>query len=148
VDILLALHVVHMYPLHRDSWLSLPVEHRVVPVLLKESLEMLVGAPFFGRAITCFLTKRDYGPWIHLVVVDHFLVGVSYRGPRLQTLKLVGRVRSGTMRWGVLPKAAGPSTLGKLLGLSSGSPARTRGTAYLTVLGAPFMTFTCHDLQE
>jgi hypothetical protein len=48
VHILLALHVVHMYPLLLDNWRSLPVKHRVVPVLLKECLEMLVGAPFLG----------------------------------------------------------------------------------------------------
>jgi hypothetical protein len=37
-----------------------------------------------------------------LVVVDHFPVGVSYRGPYLQTLKLIGCRRSGTMRRGVI----------------------------------------------
>jgi hypothetical protein len=45
-------------------------------------------------------------------------------------------------------KVAGACPLGKLLGLSSGSPARTRGTAHLMVFGVPFMTFTRHDLQE
>jgi hypothetical protein len=153
VDIVLALHVVHMYPLHRDNWPSLPVEYRVVPILLKESPEMLVGAPFFGWVVALFLTERDYGPWIHLVVVDHFPIGVSYRGPHLQTLKLVRRVRSGSMKWGVLGsgvlmKVAGPCPLGKLLGISSGNLARVGGTALLTVLGASFMTLMCHDLQE
>jgi hypothetical protein len=109
---------------------------------------MLIGAPFFGRVVACFQTERDYLPWIHLVVVNNFPVGVSYRGPHLQTLELVGRVGSGNIRWGVLMKVAGACPLGKLLGLSSGSPARTRGTAHLMVFGVPFMTFTRHDLQE
>jgi hypothetical protein len=47
-DVLLALHVVQVYPLHRDNWPSLLVEHGVVLVLLKESLEVLIGAPFLG----------------------------------------------------------------------------------------------------
>jgi hypothetical protein len=48
VHILLALHVVQEYPLHLDNWRSLLVEHRVVPVLLKERPETLIGAPFLG----------------------------------------------------------------------------------------------------
>jgi hypothetical protein len=48
VHIILALHVVQVYPLHLDNWHSLLVEHRVVPVLLKESPETLIGAPFLG----------------------------------------------------------------------------------------------------
>jgi hypothetical protein len=80
VHILLALHVVQVYPLHLDNWRSLSVEHRVVPILLKESLGTLIGAPFHGRVITCLLIECDDVPWIHSVVVDHFLVGVSYRG--------------------------------------------------------------------
>jgi hypothetical protein len=48
VRILLALHVVQVYPLHLDHRHSLPVEHRVVPVLLKECPETLVSAPFLG----------------------------------------------------------------------------------------------------
>jgi hypothetical protein len=48
VHILLALHVVHVYPLLLENWHSLSVGHRVVPVLLKESSKMLIGAPFIG----------------------------------------------------------------------------------------------------
>jgi hypothetical protein len=47
-DILLALHVVKVYPLHRHNMPSLPIDHSVVPILLKESPKMLVGAPFLG----------------------------------------------------------------------------------------------------
>jgi hypothetical protein len=57
------------------------------------------------------------------VVVDHFLVGVSYQGLYLQTLIPVGCRRSGTTRRGVLGRgllteSAGPSPLGELLGMS------------------------------
>jgi hypothetical protein len=39
------------------------------------------------------------------VVVDHFLVGVSYQGLYLQTLIPVGCRRSGTTRRGVLGRS-------------------------------------------
>jgi hypothetical protein len=122
VCILLALHVVQVYPLHLDNWCSLSIDHRVVPVMLKESPETLVGVPFLERVVTWLLTKRDDVPFIHFVVVDHFLVGVSYQGPYLQTLKLIGCWRSGTTRRGVLGRGLlmesdGPSPLGELLGM-------------------------------
>jgi hypothetical protein len=46
--ILLLPHVVKMNPLHRNDMLGLPVEHSVVPILLKEGPKMLVGASFLG----------------------------------------------------------------------------------------------------
>jgi hypothetical protein len=108
------------------SWFqlcSLPVEHRVVPLLLKESPETLVSASFLERVVTCLLTERDDVPWIHFVVVDHFPVGVSYRRPYLQTAILVRCRRSGTTRRGVLERGLlmesdAPSPLGELLGMS------------------------------
>jgi hypothetical protein len=48
VHILLSLHVVQVYPLYLDNRRSLPIEHIVVPVLLKESPKALVSAPFLG----------------------------------------------------------------------------------------------------
>jgi hypothetical protein len=48
VYVLLALHIVYVYPLMFHRWSSLPVEHGVVPILVKESLEPLIGAPLFG----------------------------------------------------------------------------------------------------
>jgi hypothetical protein len=48
VHILLTLHVVQVYPLHLDNWHSLLIEHRVVAVLVKESPETLIDAPFLG----------------------------------------------------------------------------------------------------
>jgi hypothetical protein len=112
--------VVKVYPLHRDNKPSLPVEHSVVPILLKESPKMLVGAPFLGQVVASFLTERDYVPWINLVVVDHFSVGVSYQGAYLQTLKLFGRVGSGTTRWGVLGEDSSRRMSGRALLASLG----------------------------
>jgi hypothetical protein len=135
-----------VYPLHLDHWHRLLVEHIVVPVLLKESPKMLVGAPLL-------LMEGDDVPWIHSVVVDHFPNGVRYRGPYLHTLILVGCRRSSTTRRGVLGRGllmehARSSMLGKSLGLSRGTLARTSGTGRLTVLGVPFMSFTSYDLQK
>jgi hypothetical protein len=115
-------------PLHWDNRPSLLIEHNVVPILLKESPKMVAIAPFLGRVVASFLTEYDNIPWINLVVVDHFPVGVSHQGPHLQSLKLFRGVGSGTSRWGVLrrrvlTKAEGSGPLGKLLGLSNGSPA-------------------------
>jgi hypothetical protein len=70
-----------VYPLHQDNCPSLPVEHSVVLVLLKESSEMLISAPFLGRVVAYFLMECDNVPWIKLVVVDHSSVGVSFQGP-------------------------------------------------------------------
>jgi hypothetical protein len=95
----------------------------VVLVPLKECPEMLIGAPLLAPVVTCLLTERDDVPWIQLVVVDHFPVGVSDWGPYLQTLILIGCRRSGTTRSGVLRRgllteSAGPFPLGELLGMS------------------------------
>jgi hypothetical protein len=57
-------------------------------------------------------------------------------------------MRRGILDRGILTKGAGSNLLGKLLGLSSGSPTRARGTNHLMMLGAPFMIFTSHDLQR
>jgi hypothetical protein len=69
------------------------------------------------------LLERDDVAWIHFIVVDYFPVGVSYRGPYLQTLILVRCRRSGTTRRGVLGRGllmeiAKPSPLGELHGMS------------------------------
>jgi hypothetical protein len=56
-------------------------------------------------------------------VLHYFPVDVSYLGPYLQTLKLIGCRRSGTTRKGVLGRgllkeSVGPSLLVELLGMS------------------------------
>jgi hypothetical protein len=40
--------------------------------------EVVLSHPFLGLVVACFLMKIGYVPWINLVVVDHFPVGVSY----------------------------------------------------------------------
>jgi hypothetical protein len=94
----------------------------VVPILLLENPEMLIGNPFFGHVVASFLTEHYNIPWINLVVVDHFLVGVSYWGSHPKALKLFWRGGSGTTRWGVLTKAEGLCPLDKLLRLSNRNP--------------------------
>jgi hypothetical protein len=95
---------------------------------MEESPKMFIGAPFLAFVVARDLTERHDVSWINLVVVDHFLIGVNFQGSHLQALKLIGRGRSGTMRWGVLGRGvlmetAGPCPIGKLLGLSNESPA-------------------------
>jgi hypothetical protein len=95
---------------------------------MEESLKMLIGAPFLRLVVAGNLTLLHYPGGLNLVVVDHFPVGVNFWKSHLQALKLIGRGRCGTMRWGVLgrgvlTKTAGPCPLGKLLGVSNGSPA-------------------------
>jgi hypothetical protein len=56
-------------------------------------------------------------------VLHYFPVDVSYLGPYLQTLKLIGCRRSGTTSKGVLGRgllkeSVGPSLLVELLGMS------------------------------
>jgi hypothetical protein len=92
-------------------------------------------------------------PWINLIVVDHFPVGVRYRGTNLQALKLIGWLGSATTRrrvlgGGFLSESAGSCPLGNLLGMSGGSPARARGSDCLTMLGAALMSFVSHGLQK
>jgi hypothetical protein len=89
--ILLALHIVKVNPLHQDNRSGLPVEHSVVPIMLEESSKTLIGTPFLGYVVASFLTERDNVPWINLIVVDHFPIGVSYRGSHLQAFKFFRR---------------------------------------------------------
>jgi hypothetical protein len=125
--ILLPPHVIKMNPLHQDDRLGFPVEHCVTPILMKESLEALIDAPFLGLGVASFLAQLHNLGGLKLVVVHHCPVGEDFPGSHLQALKFFGSGRSGTMRWGVLgrgilTKTVGPSPLGKLLELSGGNP--------------------------
>jgi hypothetical protein len=66
----------------------------------------------------------------------------------LQALKLIGRLRSATTRrvleGGLLLERDGSCPLGKLFQVSGGSPAGSRPTGLLAVLGAMFLTFASH----
>jgi hypothetical protein len=53
--ILLLPHVVKMNPLHWDDRLGFPVEHCVIPILMKEGPEALIGAPFLDLCVASFL---------------------------------------------------------------------------------------------
>jgi hypothetical protein len=48
VHVPLSLHIAYVNPLSRYHWLGLSIENRVVPILVKESSEPLVSAPFLG----------------------------------------------------------------------------------------------------
>jgi hypothetical protein len=81
VHVSLALHIVYVNPLSRDHCLAFIVENREVPILMEEGSEPLIGASFLGWAVARHVPESDKVPWIHLVVVDNFLVDVNYRGP-------------------------------------------------------------------
>jgi hypothetical protein len=117
-----------MNPLSRDHWLAFVVENRDVPILMKECPEPLIGDPFFGWAIAWHVPESDKVPWIHLIVVDNFSVGVNYRGPQLEALNLIRGFGSATTRRGILERGllmerVGPPPLGELLGHGCGSTA-------------------------
>jgi hypothetical protein len=54
--ILLLPHVIKVDPLHWDDRLGLSSEHYIIPILVKESPEVLIGAPFLGLGVANFLT--------------------------------------------------------------------------------------------
>jgi hypothetical protein len=71
----------------------------------------------------------------------------------LQALKLVRRLGSATTRrralgGGLLLQRDRSCPLGKLLHMIGGSPTGARPIGLLAVLGATFLTFASHCLQE
>jgi hypothetical protein len=91
--------------------------------------------------------------WVLLAVVHHLSVGASDRGPDLQALKLIGRLRSATtrreiLRGGLLSERAGSFPLGKILRVSGGSLARAKAIGLLALLGTSLLSFMSHCLQE
>jgi hypothetical protein len=84
---------------------------------------------------------------ILLAIIHDFQIGVNLRRIHLEALHLI---RSTTTRWrdlggGFLLVAAGPSSLGKLLGLSKGITGGS--TDILTMLQMTLITMS-HCLQE
>jgi hypothetical protein len=139
VHILLVPHVIYMHKLMLDHGRGLRVEHSPVLVLMKGP-EPLIGPSLLGEIVVGLVAEVDEVHWVVLAVVHHLLVGVSDRGPDLQTLKLVGRLRSATKRRGILGGGllsvrAGSCPLSKLLRVSGGSSARARATSLLALLG-------------
>jgi hypothetical protein len=133
-----------MHKLMLDHGRGLRVEHSPVLVLMKEGPEPLIGPSLLGEIAVGLIAEVDEIHWVLLAVVHHLLVGVSDRGPDLQTLKLIGRLRSATTRRGILGGGllsvrAGSCPLSKLLRVSGGSPARARATSLLALLGMPLL---------
>jgi hypothetical protein len=56
--LLLLPHVIKINPLHRDDMLGFLVEHCVIPILVKETPEALIGAPFLGLGVASFLGQQ------------------------------------------------------------------------------------------
>jgi hypothetical protein len=116
---------------------------------MKESPEPLFSPSFLGEALAGLVVEGDEVRGVVFALVHHLLVGVSDRGPDLQALKLIGRLRSATarrrvLRGGLLSERDRSCPLGKLLWVSGGSPAGARPTGLLAVLGATFLTFASH----
>jgi hypothetical protein len=96
--ILLLPHIIKMNPLHGDNGLVLREKHNAIPILLKECPKPLIGAPFLGLIVAWDLTERHDVPWINLLVVDHFQVGVNFWKSHLQSLIFIGSGRCGSAR--------------------------------------------------
>jgi hypothetical protein len=109
--------------------------------------ESLINAPLLDQVVASLTAEMHHIQGILLVVVHNLSRGVNLRRMHLEVLRLVG---STTTRWrdlggGLLLVAAGPWSLGKLLGHGRGT---TRGsTDILTMLRAMLIT-TSHFLQE
>jgi hypothetical protein len=103
-------------------------------MLMKEGSESLISAPLLDQVVASLVAEMHHIQGILLVVVHNFLCDVNLWRIRLEAFCLIG---STTMRWrdlrgGLLLLAAGPWSLGKLLGLVRGT---TRGsTDILTML--------------
>jgi hypothetical protein len=146
-------HIVNVNPLMLHHMRGLQIKHRLVPILMEEGPKSLVGALFLMSVVAWPVMESDEIHWILLAVVDFFTVGVNYWGPDLQALKRVRRLgsattRRGVLRGGLLSERGGSCSLGKLLWVSRGSPARARATDLLALIGTPLMTFASHSLQE
>jgi hypothetical protein len=51
VNVLLVPHVINMHPLMFDHCRSLPVEHIVIPILMKECPKSLIRAPLLVMVV-------------------------------------------------------------------------------------------------
>jgi hypothetical protein len=114
---------------------------------MKEGPESLISAPLLDQVVASLVVEMHHIQGILLTVVHNFSRGVNLWRIHLEALRLI---RSTTTRWtdlggGLLLVAAGPWSLGKLLGLGRGT---ARGsTDILTMLRATLIT-TSHCLQE
>jgi hypothetical protein len=117
-----------MHKLMLDHGRGLRVKHILVPFLMKESPKSLISPSLLGEVVAGLVTEGDEVHWVLLARVHHLPIGVSDQGPDLQALKLTERLGSATTRrrilkGGLLLKGVGSCPLGKLLRVTSGSPA-------------------------
>jgi hypothetical protein len=114
---------------------------------MKESPESLISESLLRQAVARLVADGHKVHRILLAIVHDPLCDVDLWRIHLEVLRLIG---STTMRWrdlmgGLLPVAAGPWSLGKLLGLGRGT---TRGsTDVLMMLRMTLITMS-HCLQE
>jgi hypothetical protein len=114
---------------------------------MRESLESLISAPLLDQVVASLVAEMHHIQGILLSIVHNLPRGVNLRRIHIEALRLIG---STTTRWrhlggGLLLVAAGPWSLGRLLGLGRGT---TRGsTIILTMLRATLIT-TSHCLEE
>jgi hypothetical protein len=114
---------------------------------MKEGLESLISAPLLDQVVTSLVTEMHHIQGILLAVVHNLSRGVNLRRMHLETLHLIG---STTTRWrdlrgGLLLVAAGPWSIGKLLGLGRGT---TRGNTNILMMLRAMLITTSHCLQE
>jgi hypothetical protein len=100
---------------------------------MKEGLESLISAPLLDQVVASLVAEMHHIQGILLTVVHNFSRGVNLRRIHLEALRLI---RSPTMRWRdiegeLLLVAAGPWSLGKLLGLGR---ATTRGSSNILTM--------------
>jgi hypothetical protein len=90
---------------------------------MKEGPESLISDPLLDQVVASLAAEMHHIQGILLVVVHNLSHGVNLRRMLLEALHLIG---STTTRWrdlggGLLLVAAGPWSLGKLLGLDRGT---------------------------
>jgi hypothetical protein len=114
---------------------------------MKEGPESLISAPLLDQVVASLVVEMHHIQGTLLAIVHNLSCGVNLQRIHHEALCLIG---STTVRWrdlggGLLLVAAGPWSLGKLLGLGRGT---TRGsTDILTMLRAMLITMS-HFLQE
>jgi hypothetical protein len=99
----------------------------------EEGLESLISAPLLDQVVADLAVEMHHIQGILLVVVHNLSRGVNLWRMHLEALRLIG---STTTRWrdlkgGLLLVAAGPWSLGKLLGLGRGT---TRGSTDILMM--------------
>jgi hypothetical protein len=114
---------------------------------MKENPKSFIYASLLRWVVARFVVEMHHIHGILLAIIHDFQIGVNLQRIHLEALHLI---RSTTTRWrdlggGFLLVPAGPSSLGKLLGLSRGITGGS--TDILTMLQMTLITMS-HCLQE